>query len=69
MGSDGAAGSLLGPHRVPTGPPAAPGAVVGALGVCILVVHQYDTVEWSVRAYRGLSRHIGFPWASVGTLI
>ena len=44
-GSDGAAGWPPGPNRVPTGLPAACGAAVGALGVRILVVHRYGTVE------------------------
>ena len=69
--------------RGPTVPPAvrrrsvgsgqAPGGPVGApegpVWLRISIVHQYGTVERSVRARRDLLGHIGFRWVSVGTLI
>ena len=53
-------------HWVPSGHVRVP---YGPVWVRISVVHQYGTVERSIRARRGLSGHIGFRWVSVGTLI
>ena len=50
-------------RRGPSGPggASAPGSGVEALGVRILVVHGYGTVERSVEPRRGLSCQIGVP--------
>ena len=58
-GFDGLGWVTLGPVMARQGP----------VWVLISVVHQYGTVERSVRAHRGLSGHIGFRRFSVGTLI
>ena len=58
-GFDGLGWVTLGPVRARQGP----------VWVRISVVHQYGTVERSVRARRGLSGHIGFRRVSIGTLI
>ena len=41
----------------------------GPVWVRISVVHQYKTIERSIRACRGLPGHVGFRRVSVGTLI
>ena len=58
-GFDGLGWVTLGPVRARQGP----------VWVRISVVHQYGTVERSVRARRGLSGHIGFGRGSVWVLI
>ena len=58
-GFDGLGWVTLGPVRARQGP----------VWVRISVVHQYGTVERSVRAHWGLSGHMGFRRVSIGNLI